>query len=129
MGLSSERVVLTAALCVLLGPAATLAKPKGFLEGHLQIISPSEVHLAETASPAAPDYAKFPLIILTQSGEVVIQIIADTKGNYHAALRPGNYILDAKGRNKGHLRAKPQPFNVLANQITKVDLTIDTGVR
>jgi len=129
MGLFSGRVVLAAALWALLGHAAILAEPKGSLQGHLQIISPSEIDLAETGTPAAPDYAKFPLIILTQSGKVVTEIVPDTKGNYHAALLPGNYILDAKGRNKGHLRVKPQPFSVLANQTTKVDLTIDTGVR
>ena len=129
MGLSYQRVALAAAWLVLLGHAATLAEPKGFLQGRLQIISPSEVGLAETASPAAPDYAKYPLIILTQSGEVVTRVTADTKGEYHAALPPGHYILDARGRNKGHLRVRPQPFTVLANQTTKADLTIDTGVR
>jgi hypothetical protein len=30
---------------------------------------------------------------------------------------------------KGHVRAKPQPFTVTSNQIARVDMDIDTGVR
>ena len=30
---------------------------------------------------------------------------------------------------KGHVRATPQPFTIIANQTVRVDMAIDTGIR
>lgn len=79
---------------------------------------------------SVPNYADFPLIILTQAREKeVARVTADAKGNYRIALSPGDYILDVQGRVRGHLRAKPEPFTVVSNKTVRVDMTIDTGVR
>ena len=32
-------------------------------------------------------------------------------------------------RAKGHVRARPQTFTVVANQIVHVDMNVDTGIR
>ena len=104
----------------------------GFLEGHLKIISPKEVQLADGNAPAitAENYAQYPLIILSQGGEKEIaRITADPNGNYHTELPPGDYVLDVQGRARGHVRAKPQRFTVVSNQTVRVDMDIDTGVR
>lgn len=105
----------------------------GFVEGHLKIISPKEVELAdETPSKiAAATYVDYPLIILSHDGKKEIaRVTADENGNYRVALPPGDYILDVQGRPpKGHVRAKPQPFTVASNQTVHVDMNIDTGVR
>jgi hypothetical protein len=111
--------------CVFLVPMSCLASdnaaPPGFVEGHLKIISPREVELANgtPASISAESYAEYPLIILSQ----------DKNGNYRAPLPPGNYVLDVQGRAPGHVRAKPQRFTVVPNQTVRVDIDIDTGVR
>jgi hypothetical protein len=104
----------------------------GFLEGHLKVFSSKEVDLADqTQSQASTqEYAEYPLIILSKDGKKEIaRVTADAKGNYRVALPPGDYILDVKGRARGHLRAKPEPFTVVANKTVRVDMTIDTGVR
>jgi hypothetical protein len=106
--------------------------PPGFVEGHLKIISPKEVELADGNTPAitAENYAQYPLIILSQGGKKEIaRVTADENGNYRSALPPGDYVLDVQGRARGHFRAKPQPFTVLSNQTVRVDMDIDTGVR
>jgi hypothetical protein len=107
--------------------------PLGFMEGHLKIISPREVELADGKAPVitAENYAEYPLIILSQDGKKEIaRITADENGNYRLALPPGNYILDVQGRPpKGHVRAKPQPFTIAPDQIARIDMDIDTGVR
>jgi hypothetical protein len=99
--------------------------------GHLNIISPREVELADGNTPnvTADTYARYPLIILSRSGKEITRVTADANGNYRVALPPGNYVLDVQGRTRGHVRAKPQPFTVVPNQTVHVDLSIDTGVR
>ena len=121
--------------CVFLlvaGNASINAAPVGFVEGHLKIVSPKEVELADgnTPTPSAEAYAEYPLIILSHDGKKEIaRVTADEKGNYHVALPPGNYVLDVQGRAPGHVRAKPQQFTVVSNQTVRVDMDIDTGVR
>jgi hypothetical protein len=105
----------------------------GFLEGHLRILAFRDVELAEGNPPkfGAGNYVEYPLIILSQDGKKEIaRITADGTGKYRVALPPGDYILDVQGRPpKGHVRAKPQRFTVISNQIARVDMDIDTGVR
>ncbi len=122
--------------CLSLALASTVsidAASPGFVEGHLKIISPREVELADGTPPVttAENYAEYPLIILSQDGKKEIaRVTADGNGNYRLALPPGDYILDVEGRPpKGHVRAKPQPFTVASNQTVRVDMEIDTGVR
>ena len=112
--------------------ASIAAAPPGFVEGHLKIVSPKEVELAnENASTiAAENYAEYPLIILSQDEKKEIaRVAADGNGNYHVALPPGNYVLDVQGRAPGHVRAKPQRFTVVSTQTVRVDMNIDTGIR
>ena len=108
------------------------AESAGFVEGHLKIISPKEVEVADgTPSPtAAENYAEYPLIILSRDRKKEIaRVTADQNGNYHIALPPGDYFLDVQRRAPGHVRAKPQQFTVVSNQTVRVDMDIDTGVR
>jgi carboxypeptidase family protein len=104
----------------------------GTLEGHLKIVSPKPVQIAE-ASPskdAPPDYAAYPLVILSGAGQrEVVHVTADKDGNYRVALPPGDYLLDAKGRAPGHVRATPRRFSVVSNQTVHVDFDLDTGIR
>jgi hypothetical protein len=117
---------------VLAGTVSINAAPPGFVEGHLKIISPKEVELAdETPSKGTEEnYADYPLIILSSDGKKEIaRVTADGNGKYRVALPSGNYVLDVQGRARGHVRAKPQPFTVASNQTVRVDMEIDTGIR
>jgi hypothetical protein len=117
---------------ILAGIASVNAGPAAFLEGHLKIISPKPVEIAE-ASPqkfTAQTYAEYPLIILSKDGKKEItRVTADRNGEYRVELPPGDYLLDVQGRAPGHVRAKPQPFTVVSNQTVRVDMDIDTGIR
>lgn len=114
--------------CTAAGPSA----PPGFMEGHVKIVSPREVQLADGGAPTiAPEvYAEYPLIILGPDGKVEIApVTVDAEGNYRAALPPGDYVLDVQGRSRGHIRAQPRRFRVVSGQTVHVDMEIDTGVR
>ncbi|MFL6545461.1 MAG: hypothetical protein ACJ8LM_09825, partial [Candidatus Udaeobacter sp.] len=92
---------------VLAGTTSINAAAPGFVEGHLKIISPREVELANgtPASITAESYAEYPLIILSRDEKKEIaRVTADANGNYRLALPPGDYILDVQGRPpKGHV--------------------------
>ena len=106
--------------------------PPGFLEGHLKIVAPKPVEVAEagTAKGATVDYARYPLVIFNGAGDKeVARVTADKDGNYRVALPPGDYVLDAKGRSPGHVRAKPKRFSVASNQTVHADFELDTGIR
>jgi hypothetical protein len=117
---------------VLLSSALVEAAQPGLLKGHLRIISSKEVELADQTQSQANeiDYADFPLVVFSKDRKKEIaRIVADTKGDYQIELPPGDYILDAQGRARGRLRAKPEPFTIVTNKTVRVDITIDTGVR
>jgi hypothetical protein len=105
----------------------------GFLEGRLRILAFKDVELAEGNPPkfSGGNYAEYPLIILRQDGrKEVARVTADENGKYRVALPPGDYILDVHGRiPKGHVRAKPQRFTIISNQVAHIDMDIDTGIR
>jgi len=128
-----KHLIFACVFLLLAGGASINAAPTGFVEGHLKIVSPKEVELAdETPSKiTAENYADYPLIILSRDGEKEIaRVTADESGKYRVALPPGNYVLDVQGRRpKGHVRAKPQPFTIISNQTVRVDMSIDTAIR
>jgi hypothetical protein len=104
----------------------------GFLEGHLRIVAPKPVEVAEasTAKGATVDYGQYPLVISSAADhKEAAQVTADKDGNYRVALPPGDYVLDAKGRAPGHVRATPKRFSVVSNQTVHLDFELDTGIR
>jgi hypothetical protein len=113
--------------------ALSAAPAPGSVEGHVKIISPKEVELMDLtpSETAANSYSDYPLIILSKDAKMKATLITpDHSGNFRVALPAGEYILDVQGRRpKGHVRATPRPFTVVANQTVHVDLSIDTGVR
>jgi hypothetical protein len=130
---SFPQYLIPACISLLLAGTASIdAAPTGFVEGHLKIISPKEVELAdETPSKGIDvDYAEYPLIILSHDGKKEIaRVTADKNGIYRVGLPPGDYVLDVQDRRRRHVRAAPQPFTVASNQTVHVDMNIDTGVR
>jgi|SRR5882724_8128993 len=118
--------------CVpLLLTASINAASQGFLEGHLNIVSPREVEASDDMprqTVEAETYAEYPLIILSQDGKKeVARLTADEHGNYRLALPPGVYILDVQDRTAKRLRARPQPFTVVSNQTAHVDMNVVIG--
>ena len=114
------------------GVRAGDAAAPGFLEGHLKIVSAKTVEIAEAghSQGIAVNYGDYPLVILSRTGhQEVAELTADKDGNYRVALPPGDYVLDAKGRAPGHVRATPERFSVVSNQTVHADFELDTGVR
>jgi hypothetical protein len=114
------------------GTALINAAPQGFVEGQLKIVSPKEVELADgtPSKITAENYTDYPLVILSRDEQTELaHVTADGNGNYRIALPPGDYVLDVQNRRRRHVRARPQPFTIIANQTVRVDMAIDTGIR
>ena len=135
MSFSLKRLVLIWGFAALAGAVPlSSAAPTGILEGHLKILSSKEVQLQDDAKATTEaleqPYSEYPLIVRSrEGGKEVARVTADTGGNYHLALPPGEYVLDIQRRPRGRVRATPQPFTVAAGQTVRVDLDIDAGVR
>lgn len=111
---------------------STQAPATGVLQGHLKIISLETVKPADGSVPTVTPqtYLEYPLAVLTVDGkQQIASITADTQGNFRADLPPGAYLLDIENRVRKHVRAKPVPFTVTANQTVHVNMEMDTGVR
>ena len=135
-----ESVRYLIAVCIysaFTAPASINAAPQGFLDGQLKIISGRPV-ARDDDNPSKPIdrkpvgagvvYANYPLVVLSPGEKKqVARITADAQGHYHAALAPGDYILDAEGRARRRLHVRAQPFTVVSNETVHVDMTIDTG--
>ena len=127
MSTSFKYLGSTLVIFLVAGVASINAESEGFMEGHLKILSARGVDLGDenAAIVTTENYADYPLLILSRDKQKEIaRITADTKGNYRAALPPGDYVLDVQGRTRGHLRAKAQPFTVASNQTVRVDMVI-----
>ena len=117
---------------LIVGATFLEAATSGFLEGHLKIVSLKEVELADgtPSQMRAGSYADYPLVVLGRDQKTeVANVTPDGNGNYRIGLPPGDYVLDVQNRRRRHVRAKPQPFTVVANQTVHLDMVIDTGVR
>jgi hypothetical protein len=125
-----KNLIAACIFLLLVGSASIDATPQGFLEGQLKILARRSVELADenTAPLTAQNYADYPLIILSRGEKKEIaRITADRKGNYRAALPPGDYILDVEGRVRKRLGVRAQPFTIVPNETVHVDMTIFTG--
>jgi hypothetical protein len=120
--------------CLFLAVIGCLASDnaaQGFLEGRLRILAFKDVELAEENPPkfSGGNYAEYPLIVMSPDQKQIARVTADENGNYRIGLPPGDYLLDVQDRRRRHVRATPQTFTVVANQIVHVDMNVDTGIR
>ena len=69
--LEYHKLIFAGVLLTLATILSVSGEPPGFLEGHLKVISPSEVQLADETSPttSAENYAEYSLIILSQGAK------------------------------------------------------------
>jgi hypothetical protein len=129
-----HRFLTTALILVIALSKAVYAQAPttGVLQGHLNIISLETAKPADGTVPTVTPqtYLEYPLAVLTADGkQQIATITADTQGNFRADLPSGSYLLDIENRVRKHVRAKPVPFTVTANQTVHVNMEMDTGVR
>ena len=68
-------------------------------------------------------------LVFVQSGTVVARARTSETGRYGVALAPGRYTVRLPGKPALGRIVKPQTVRVLRARYSRVDFSIDTGIR
>jgi hypothetical protein len=68
-------------------------------------------------------------LVFVQSGTVVARARTSETGRYRVALAPGRYTVRLPGKPAVGRIVKPQTVRVLRARYSRVDFSIDTGIR
>ena len=67
--------------------------------------------------------------VKTVGGVLVTSFTTDSSGKFTVFLDPGSYIIQYAGTASFPRYTGPTSFNVTAGQLTKLNLTFDSGIR
>jgi hypothetical protein len=122
---------------ILLGASILYAcaqKPSeiGIIEGHVSIgpLVPV-VRLGEVEPTPDPIvYEEREVVIYEQNGETeVARLEIDGKGNYRAELPVGTYMVDINHLGIDTAKDLPKEIVITNQEVTRLDIDIDTGIR
>jgi len=102
------------------------------LEGHVTIgpLVPV-VREGEPEPTAAPEvYASRQIVIYAQDGRTEIaRVQIDANGNYRVTLPVGTYVVDINHVGIDWGIDLPKTVEIVSQQVTRLDVEIDTGIR
>jgi hypothetical protein len=119
-------------LFLLIAACTPTARATGAIEGHITIgpLVPVVREGEAEPTPAPEVYAAYPLVIYEQDGKTEVErVTADADGNYRVVLPAGTYVVDTIRQGVGGAGKLPREVNVVAGQVTRLDVDIDTGIR
>jgi len=123
---------LLALFFVLAVGLAGCKKEEGWLTGRVTIGPLAPVAQAGVPEPT-PDpavYAARQVVVFNaKSGAEVLRTGIDTSGQYRVALPAGSYVVDINHAGIDTASGLPLTVEVRANEETRVDIAIDTGIR
>ena len=134
---SIQRLVLTG-LSLLLLTAACTASPQetGVLEGYVTIgpLVPASREGVPDPTPAPEVYAAREIVIFAEDGQTEMaraQISPDEdyRGRYRVTLPVGTYVVDINRIGVDRGMDLPTMVEIVADQVTRLDIDIDTGIR
>jgi hypothetical protein len=73
-------------------------------------------------------YAAHPITISTPAGNSIATVTADPETGYMVTLNPGTYVINSPNQGIGS-RDLPKTVTIRAGETTRLDITIDTGIR
>lgn len=120
-------------LGTLILPACT-NKPQtfGVLEGHVTIgpLSPVVREGDPDPTPNPEVYTTREVVVFNANGKTEFtRIKIDATGNYQAELPLGTYIVDINHSGIDFAKGLPMEIIIQENEVTKLDIDIDTGIR
>jgi hypothetical protein len=120
-------------LAVILLAACTPApQAAGTLRGHVTIgpLAPVVREGEPEPTPAPQVYAARHIVIYKTNGETeVARAGIDAQGNYEITLPAGIYVVDIDHTGIDHAANLPHEVVILADEVTVLDIDIDTGIR
>lgn len=125
--------ILQIILVSLLVAACTpMPQASGILRGHVTIgpLVPVQREGEPDPTPAPEVYAARQIVIYKTIGKTeVARVEIDTQGNYEIILPVGTYFVDINRIGIDSAAGFPVEVDIIADQITILDVDIDTGIR
>jgi hypothetical protein len=115
-----------------LAACAPTFKETGTLRGHVTIgpLVPVVREGEPESTPAPEVYALRKIVIYKTNGKTeVARVDIDAQGNYEIELPFGTYIVDINRIGIDHAAGLPGKVLVHADQVTVLDVDMDTGIR
>jgi hypothetical protein len=104
----------------------------GTLEGHVTIgpLVPVQHEATPEPTPGPEVWLTRAILIFAEDGKTEVAVVRiDAQGNYRVVLPAGTYVVDVVQRGPEHGVDLPQAVVVVADQVTRLDVEIDTGIR
>jgi len=119
-------------LFVLLFACQVAPAPEGILKGHVSI-GPLQPAIQEGLPEPTPNpemYAARKIVIFDQRGrKEIARASIDAAGNYEIALPAGTYVVDINYSGIDFAKGLPAQVEIRPNEVTYLDIAIDTGIR
>ena len=119
-------------LILLFASCAPPPQETGVFEGHVTIgpLVPVVREGEPEPTPAPEVYASRQIVIYASDGRTeVARVQIDGKGNYRVELAAGTYVVDINHVGIDMAKWLPRTVEIVAGQVTRLDLDIDTGIR
>lgn len=133
MMISNRNLLLSGIFFVLFVAACTSGPQEvGILEGHVTIgpLVPVVQEGVPEPTPAPEVYAARQIVVLQErDSKEVARFKIDAEGNYSGELPEGTYVVDINHLGIDFAKGFPKIIDIVAHQVTHVDVDIDTGIR
>ena len=128
--LASLSLIILAAACT------SIPQEMGVLEGYVTIgpLVPVSRDGVPDPTPAPEVYAAREIVIYTQDGQTEVARVQispreDYRGSYRITLPVGSYVVDINRIGIDRGADLPAAVEIIADQVTRLDIDIDTGIR
>ena len=104
---------------------------KGRLEGAVNVgpLTPIERAGVPTPTPPPEVFTSRGIKIFNSLGILVIEIHFNPDGHYSIELNPGKYRVELLSTGIEHAAEMPATVQIFSAQVTRLDISIDTGIR
>jgi len=119
-------------LFVLLFACQVAPAPQGILKGHVSIgpLQPAVREGVPEPTPNPEMYAARQVVVFDQKGrKEIARASINAAGDYEIALPAGNYIVDINHSGIDFAKGLPAQVEISINEVTVLDIAIDTGIR
>jgi hypothetical protein len=124
--------ILFISLSVLLFACEVAPAPEGILKGHVSI-GPLQPAIQEGVPEPTPNpemYTARKIVIFDQRGrKEIARASINAAGDYEIALPAGNYVVDINHSGIDFAKGLPAQVEILPDEVTYLDIAIDTGIR
>ena len=125
-------ILLFAAACASpTSPEDPSSRPHGRLSGLVKIGPNCPVEQVGNPCPTPPAAFQLRKILVYDAGrsKVLYVVDIDSQGLYLIDLAPARYVIDLRGAGIDRTADLPKTVEIRANTVTRLDVSIDTGIR